>query len=230
MLDDLAPEAFDPLVERRMASEPVAYITGRRAFWTIELSVGPGVLIPRPDSETLIEAAVEHFGEPGPATILDLGTGPGTLLLAALAQWPDAQGLGIDSSGRALDFAERNAMELGSREARPVQARRLGRGASTASSTSSCATRLMSRPVRTCRATSPTGSRRKRSTPPPTAFPNIAAWRVEIPRLLAPGGLACLELGAGQRDAVAALFDPASFTIKSRKDLKGFDRCLLLSR
>ena len=62
------PAAFEALVERRLAHEPVAYITGRRAFWTIELEVGPGVLIPRPDSETLIEAAVAHFGEAGPAT------------------------------------------------------------------------------------------------------------------------------------------------------------------
>ena len=74
-----APAAFAAMVERRRALEPVAYITGQRAFWTIDLEVGPGVLIPRPDSETLIAAAVEHFaGTPGPATILDLGTGPGT--------------------------------------------------------------------------------------------------------------------------------------------------------
>src|SRR5690349_16108760 len=97
-LDDAAPAAFDALVARRLAHEPVAYLTGRRAFWTIELEVGPGVLIPRPDSETLIEAAIAHFGERGPQRILDLGTGPGTLLLAALGQWPAATGLGIDAS------------------------------------------------------------------------------------------------------------------------------------
>jgi release factor glutamine methyltransferase len=84
-LDDPAPPAFAPLLARRAAGEPVAYITGRRAFWTIELEVGPGVLVPRPDSETLIEAALDRFGAAGPASILDLGTGPGTLLLAALA-------------------------------------------------------------------------------------------------------------------------------------------------
>ena len=62
-LDDPTPETFAGLFERRLAHEPVAYIIGRRAFWTIELEVGPGVLVPRPDSETLIEAAVAHFGE-----------------------------------------------------------------------------------------------------------------------------------------------------------------------
>src|SRR5918998_61233 len=77
-----ASEAFEGLVRRREAGEPIAYIVGRRAFWTIELEVGPGALIPRPDSETLIEAAVRHLaGTTGPKRILDLGTGPGTLLL-----------------------------------------------------------------------------------------------------------------------------------------------------
>src|SRR5262245_21709575 len=73
-----APDEFYEYIERRMKGEPVAYITGHRAFWTIDLAVGPGVLIPRPDSETLIAAAVEHFADtPGPKQILDLGTGPG---------------------------------------------------------------------------------------------------------------------------------------------------------
>ena len=77
-----------------MAGEPIAYITGRRAFWDIELHVGPGVLVPRPDSEVLIASAIEHFaGTAGPARILDLGTGPGTLLLAALDIWRSASGV-----------------------------------------------------------------------------------------------------------------------------------------
>ena len=80
--DRQVPERFWDMVERRKAGEPVAYITGRRAFWNIELHVGPGVLVPRPDSEVLIASAIEHFeGTRGPKRILDLGTGPGTLLL-----------------------------------------------------------------------------------------------------------------------------------------------------
>src|SRR5690242_410669 len=103
--DDPAPAAFAPLLARRLMHEPIAYITGTRAFWTIDLAVGPGALVPRADSETLIEAAVEHFADRPPATILDLGTGPGTLLLAALDQWPEATGLGIDRSAQALRMA-----------------------------------------------------------------------------------------------------------------------------
>src|SRR3546814_2530859 len=99
-LDNPGPETVERLRGGREAGEPVAYITGRRAFWTVELEVGPGVLIPRPDSETLIEAAVDHFGKAGPRTVLDLGTGPGTLLLAALDQWPEARGLGDRKSTR----------------------------------------------------------------------------------------------------------------------------------
>ena len=88
-LDGDAPAGFAALVDRRLKHEPIGYISGRKPFWTIELEVGPGTLIPRPDSETLIEAAVERFGSAGPGTVLDLGTGPGTLLLAALDQWSE---------------------------------------------------------------------------------------------------------------------------------------------
>ncbi|MGE5561840.1 MAG: peptide chain release factor N(5)-glutamine methyltransferase [Bacillota bacterium] len=112
--DRKVPERFWEMVKRRSEGEPVAYITGRRAFWNIELHVGPGVLVPRPDSEGLIASAIEHFeGTEGPKRILDLGTGPGTLLLAALDVWPEATGLGIDLSRQALSYASANARRLG---------------------------------------------------------------------------------------------------------------------
>jgi release factor glutamine methyltransferase len=112
--DRTVPERFWSMVGRRVHGEPVAYITGRRAFWNIELHVGPGVLVPRPDSEVLIASAIEHFeGTGGPSRILDLGTGPGTLLLAALDIWPEATGLGIDLARHALSFASANARRLG---------------------------------------------------------------------------------------------------------------------
>jgi release factor glutamine methyltransferase len=106
-------DGFEPLVQRRLAHEPIAYITGTRAFWTIELQVGPGALIPRPDSETLIEAAIEHFDERAPATILDLGTGPGTLAARRARPMAGREGAGIDASERALDYARANAERLG---------------------------------------------------------------------------------------------------------------------
>jgi release factor glutamine methyltransferase len=108
------PKRFWAMVKRRTKGEPIAYITGRRAFWNIDLHVGPGVLVPRPDSEVLIASAIEHFeGGEGPRRILDLGTGPGTLLLAALDIWPEATGLGVDLSRQALSYAAANARRLG---------------------------------------------------------------------------------------------------------------------
>jgi release factor glutamine methyltransferase len=112
--DRTVPERFWEMVERRKTGEPIAYITGRRAFWNIELHVGPGVLVPRPDSEVLIASAIEHFERSdGPTRILDLGTGPGTLLLAALDIWPKATGFGVDVSRQALAYASANARRLG---------------------------------------------------------------------------------------------------------------------
>jgi len=105
------PETFPALVDRRLRHEPIAYITGTRGFWSIDLAVGPGALVPRADSETLLIAAQAHFSGRAPATVLDLGTGPGTLLLAALDEWP-AQGLGVDYSPQALAYARANAATL----------------------------------------------------------------------------------------------------------------------
>jgi release factor glutamine methyltransferase len=227
--DGEPPAAFEALLARREAGEPIAYITGHRAFWTIELSVGRGVLIPRPDSETLIEAALDHFGELGPATILDLGTGPGTLLLAALAQWPRAYGLGIDSSERALDFAEMNAIDLELDERARFKRGDWADGLEGQFDLVLCNPPYVER-----------GADLPRDVadwePDEALFAaadGLSEYRrlaPQIPRLLAPGGLGCLELGAGQRDSVAALFQGSGLTLSSRRDLNGIERCLLLGR
>ena len=228
-LDEPAPPAFLPLVARREAGEPIAYVTGRRAFWTIELEVGPGVLVPRPDSECLIEAAVAHFGVVGPSRILDLGTGPGTLLLAALDQWPRATGLGVDASQTALDYARRNSDRLGLSGRASFRLGDWGEGLDESFDLVLCNPPYVE-----------AGAELPRDVadwePPEALFAaadGLAEYRrlaPQLPALLAPGGIACLELGAGQRDAVAALLEPEGFTISSRKDLKGIERCLLLSR
>lgn len=228
-LDDSAPAGFAPLIDRRMVSEPVAYITGRRGFWTIELSVGRGVLIPRPDSETLIEAAIEHFAERGPATILDLGTGPGTLLLAALSQWPEAHGLGIDSSEKALDYAELNAADLELGERARFRIGDWARGLDGQFDLILCNPPYVEDGADLRRDVAdwePAGALF-------AAADGLSEYRrlaPEIPRLLAPGGLACLELGAGQRDSVARLFEGSGLILSSRRDLNDIERCLLLSR
>ena len=227
-LEDEAPSDFRSLVDRRLAREPVAYITGRRAFWTIELEVGPGVLIPRPDSETLIEAAVAHFGKQGPATILDLGTGPGTLLLAALDQWPGATGTGVDNSEQALAYARRNAERLGLADRARIVSSDWGRGLGEKYDLILC---------------NPPYVGLGDELPPEVAdYEPVAAlfagtngldayrslsWI--LPRFLAPGGVACIEIGAGQEKQVSWMFAMQGFTIESRRDLRDIVRCLILT-
>ena len=110
-----APDAatFDAYVARREKREPVAYILGRKEFWSLEFEVTPAVLIPRPDSETLVETALKELKANPPARILDLGTGSGCLLIALLTEWPNATGVGVDISREALAVATRNAERLG---------------------------------------------------------------------------------------------------------------------
>jgi len=227
-LDGAVPAAFAALVDRREAGEPVAYITGRRDFWTIELEVGPGVLIPRPDSETLLEAAVEHFGTRSPERILDLGTGPGTLLLAALVQWPAAFGLGVDASGAALAYARRNAERLGLAGRAEL---RLGNW--TAGIDGPFDLVLCNPPY--IEAGEPLMRDVGDWEPHEALFAGddgLDAYRrlaPLIPPLLAPGGLACFEIGAGQAGTVGALFEARGLAVSPRTDLAGQVRCLALT-
>ncbi len=110
MQDDV-PDGFASLVERRAACEPVAYITGTQEFYGRSFAVTRDVLIPRGDSESVVEATLA--AAPDARRILDCGTGSGALLLTLLAELPEAQGVGIDASGPALEVARRNAAELG---------------------------------------------------------------------------------------------------------------------
>jgi release factor glutamine methyltransferase len=103
------PGQFEALVKRRLAREPLAYITGLKEFWSLEFEVAPGVLIPRPETETIVEQVLEHFpASNAPLKLLDLGTGSGCLLTALLKEFPNATGLGIDESEQALIIAARN--------------------------------------------------------------------------------------------------------------------------
>jgi release factor glutamine methyltransferase len=227
-LDDPEPSGFPSLIERRLAHEPVAYITGTRAFWTIELAVGPGVLIPRADSETLIEAAVARFaGTSGPASVLDLGTGSGALLLAALDQWPQASGLGIDASDAALAIAEANAARLGmAARARFVRGGWAGDGGAH--------DLILCNPPYVA-AGEPLPDEVARWEPASALFAGkdgFDDYRAIAPllrRQLAPGGVACIEIGATQAGSAGALFASQGFMVEVRRDLAGLDRCLVLT-
>ena len=223
-----APDAFAGMVERRLAGEPVAYITGQRAFWTIDLEVGPGALIPRPDSETLLVAAVEHFaGTAGPARILDLGTGPGTLLLAALDEWPGASGIGVDASPIALSYAQRNAERLGLAGRAALQ---LGDWAAGLNGRFDL---ILCNPPSVATAAE-TGPGVAEFEPPEALFAGadgLDDYRRLAPAiggLLADGGLAAIEIGHDQADSAAALFIAAGHAPQLARDLAGRPRALLI--
>ncbi|MDH3234792.1 MAG: peptide chain release factor N(5)-glutamine methyltransferase [Alphaproteobacteria bacterium] len=106
--------AIDAMVRRREAREPVARIIGEREFWSLRFAVTPATLEPRPDSETVIEAALDAFPDRDkPLRVIDLGTGTGCLLLAFLSEYPNATGIGVDVSPQAVDAAATNARRLG---------------------------------------------------------------------------------------------------------------------
>ena len=222
------PSAFFDFVERRRTGEPVAYITGQRAFWTIDLEVGPGALVPRPDSETLIAAATEHFsGTAGPRRILDLGTGPGTLLLAALDEWPAATGLGIDASKSALAYAHKNAQRLG------MQGRAEFRIGDWAQGIGERFDLLLCNPPYVA-ADAETGPGVAEYEPAealfagPEGLDDYRRLAPEVGRLLSPGGLAAIEIGFDQAQSVSALFESHGLGPTLAHDLGGRPRALLI--
>jgi release factor glutamine methyltransferase len=223
------PPMFDALVERRAGGEPVAYITGMRDFWDLSLRVTPAVLIPRPDSETLIEAAVAHFdGTPGPATVLDLGTGSGALLLAALSRWPAATGAGVDRSAAALAVARDNARRLGFGDrARFVDGDWGGTG-------EAFDLVLCNPPYIADDEPLPRGvlafEPREALFAGPDGLDDYRALAPLLAPQLAPGGVACLEIGATQGAAVQALVAECGLRASIRRDLAGRDRCVVVTR
>ena len=216
---------LEKLVARRLGHEPVAYISGTRGFWTIDLDVTPAVLIPRADSETLIEAAVAHFGDAKPLRILDLGTGSGALLLAALDHWPEATGVGIDASMDALEIARRNVARIA-----PGRAdMRLGDWASGIDERFDLV--LCNPPY----VESGAALERQVGAFEPSAAlyagpDGLDAYRLilpELPRLIASGGVACVEVGFAQSDRVAAMIESFGLSVERRRDLAGIERCLM---
>ena len=232
MAAPLAPETLSRLIARRAAHEPLAYIAGTKGFWTIDLLVSPATLIPRPDTETLIEAALAHFpNRAAVRAILDLGTGTGALLLAALTEFPAAHGIGTDLAEPAVRLAARNAARLG------LAARAAFLAADWAAPLNAQFDLVLCNPpyipAADIAALMPEVARHEPRSALSGGGDGLRAYAALIPQLaalLAPGGLAAVELGIDQFAAVSALAKRAGFPhIATRQDLAGIPRALLLT-
>ena len=218
------------LVARRAAREPTAHILGRREFWSLDFAVSPATLIPRPESETLIEAALAWRPERASVLrILDLGTGTGCLLLAALTEFSGAFGIGVDRNPQAVRLAAENARALGLSD-RVAYACGDWAGALAARFDL-----VLCNPPYIAESDIPALDPEIRFYEPHLALAGgkdgFDAYRTIIaglPRLLAGQGFAVLELGRGQAEAVAAIAQRAGFCIATRADLAGNPRAAVL--
>lgn len=232
----IAPDALasaDDFLARRAAGEPLGRVLGVREFWSLPFRLAPDVLEPRPDTETLVAAALELKPDRKALRILDLGVGSGCILLALLSELPDATGLGVDRSPGAAAAAAGNAAALGladrARFAVGDWGQALADGAFDL---------VVSNPPYIARAEGPAPDAATVAFDPPAALwagaDGLDAYRAllpDAPRLTAPGGLVLLEIGAGQADAVAALAAAAGLTLlASRRDIAGHVRCLAFRR
>jgi len=227
--DRTIPKRFWTMVKRRTKGEPIAYITGRRAFWNIDLHVGPGVLVPRPDSEVLIASAIEHFdGTGGPTRILDLGTGPGTLLLAAIDVWPGATGVGIDVSRQAMSYAAANARRLGFEKRVKLKIGDWAQGIEESFDLVLCNPPYVAEGAEL-------GPGVREYEPDEALFAGqsgLEAYRAlapQLPRLLNKGGLAAVEIGHDQASAVTALLERDGLRARVVNDLAEQPRAVLLT-
>lgn len=231
----LTPEqvkAVDALAQRRLAREPVSRILGRKEFWSLPLQVTPAVLVPRPETETIIEAALDFVVRGGlrmeALRILDIGTGSGALVLALLKELEQATGTATDISAAALDVARANAerLELASRCTFVV--------CDIAEGVTGPFDLIVSNPPYIAKAEIATLEPEVRDYDPALALDGgsdgLDAYRAiarDTKRLLAPGGRIIVELGAGQAAAVSALFEAVGLKVTGiREDLAGIERVL----
>jgi release factor glutamine methyltransferase len=224
---------LEVMARRRAAREPLAYILSEKEFWSLPFAVAPAVLIPRPESETVVEAALARVRERGAALrILDLGTGSGCLLLALLSELPQASGLGVDLSAGALEIAGRNAERLAL--AGRAEFVRGSWGAALAGGFDL----IVSNPPYVAAGEFAGLAPEVRAYEPALALAagadGLAAYRALAPdcaRLLARGGSLYLEIGQGQGNRVAEILQQHGLhVVERRADLAGIERCLVAQR
>jgi len=230
---DQEADRLATLVARRAAREPLSRVVGRREFWSLRFALTADTLDPRPDSETLVAAALETVRKTGgrdrTLAVLDLGTGSGCLLLALLSELPLATGLGIDVSEGALAAAEANARSLGLAGRARFARGDWGRGLAEQFDLILCNPPYI--PVGEIAGLEPEVARFEPALALAGGPDGLAAYRrlaVELPQLLAGSGRAFIEVGAGQADAVEAILAEGGLRpMGHRSDLANRPRCLI---
>nr|WP_298925046.1 peptide chain release factor N(5)-glutamine methyltransferase [uncultured Erythrobacter sp.] len=226
---DEAPKKFNALVDRRSAHEPVAHITGEAEFFGRPFAVSPDVLVPRGDSELLIEIAIELASDA--RRILDLGTGSGALLATALLEFGDAQGVAIDASGAALQLAESNARSLGLSAERAQFIERSWLNNGWLADLGAFDLILCNPPYVESDAALDADVRDYE--PASALFAGIDGlddYRVLIPQLgnlFNDNAIAVLEIGHAQATAVSDIAEKAGFSVELRRDLANRPRALI---
>ncbi|MEA3024541.1 MAG: release factor glutamine methyltransferase [Alphaproteobacteria bacterium] len=226
----LTPPETDRLggsVARRLRHEPVARIIGHKEFWSLPLRITPAVLVPRPETETVVEAALAVVERGAAARIADIGVGSGAILLALLSELPNAMAVGTDRDAAALQIARHNAEDLGLAGRAAFVACDFGAALAGAcdlvvSNPPYIATREIATLAPEVRDFDPRGALDGGSDGL-TAYRAIAT---DAPRLLAPGGWLVVEVGIGQAEAVTALFAGIGLETSDppRRDLAGVPR------
>ncbi len=225
-------KAIEALAARRLKREPVARIFGTKEFWSLRLQIGPAVLVPRPETETVVEAALDCLARDGlqmeKLRLLDIGTGSGALLLALLSELPNSTGIGTDISAAALQVAQANAERHG------LDRRCAFVVCDIAASVQGPFDLIVANPPYVAHGDIASLAPEVRDYDPTLALDGGAdglngyrAIAAQARRLLAPGGNLFVELGAGQEPAVRTLFTNAGLTVgAAHNDLAGIARAL----
>ena len=232
LLEDEAQTRFEQLIARRENREPLSHLTGEREFWSLPFKVSEAVLDPRPDSETLVEAALERFPDPDARlSVLDLGTGSGCLLLSVLESRPRARGIGIDVSAQALRIAAENASRLGLSGRACFVCGDWGAALDEAFDLVLC-----NPPYITSGALAglePEVARYEPRTALDGGADGLTAYRdlaPQLSRLLRSDGVAMVEIGAGQSTIITAIFKKNGLRVSEvYRDLSGIQRCLAVA-
>lgn len=218
--------AYGRLLERRRQGAPVAYLTGRREFWSLTLDVTPAVLVPRPETELIVELALGLIPRDQPGSVLDLGAGSGAIALAIASERPRSRVTGVDISPPALDVARQNSRRLGVTNVEwrlgswfePVREQRFDMIVANppyiAAADPALAALLAEPRIALCAG--------------PTGLEALAAIAADAPSHLAARGWLILEHGAGQAPQVMQLLERRGFQeLRSHRDLAGRPRVTL---